>query len=402
MGRISSLPTHWNAGLWPYRPRPLQDELLSSYITRAAHGLGLKPISLLNAALGSRQSLLAQDLDNYANVQIVDRISGATGLDAAAVEGMTLAGYVDSVLTTYFPKGRKPWLMPVTVCANDRLRPGLQFCPDCFETDAQPYLRRAWRLAFITCCTIHSIALLDRCPGCEAHVQVHRSISIRYCYNCNSDLAAAPKISVPDEAILQQLMFENAVINGWTTLGGRKIYSNLYFLVVRQIASLLVNGPRSSQFRAAVGKSVESADRAFQKPTTRQPIEYLETSDRLRLMIMVASVMSDFPRRFVAICRTAGHSRSHIIKDMPYVPFAFDEVLREHLDLSPYYPSEVEVAAAAAWLRRTRGVATYRTLKNMFGESRSLLYRHMDYERLPARPSWRRSKASEETRRASN
>ncbi len=402
MRGIWSMPTIWNSGRWPYRPRPLPDELLSSYLTRAAHGLGLKPITLLNAALGSRQSLLAQDLDNFANPLIVNRLLTATNLDRDAVFGMTLAAYEGRISTTFYPKGRKVWIMPVKIAANDRKRPGLQYCPECFRTDESPYLRRTWRLAFATCCTVHAVALHDRCPECETHLHIHRSAFIRYCYSCDADLASAPKIRVCEETVALQRSCEAALCDGWAMLNDRPVPSHLYLMVIRQIASLLANGPRATKLRAAVVASCGGEDRPFEKSTWRQPIEYHGVNERRRLMELVAYVMSDFPRRFVATCRTAKLSRSHIIKDMPYVPYAFDLVLREHLDRSPYYPTEVEVAAAAAYLRRTKGIATYRALKEMFGESRALLYRHMTYERVPSAPSWRRTRASEEAGGSAN
>ncbi len=67
-----------------------------------------------------------------------------------------------------------------------------------------------------------------------------------------------------------------------------------------------------------------------------------------------------------------------------------DEVLRSDLDRSPYYPTDIEVEAAANWLRKTRGAASYRDLKEICGESRMAIYRYMDYLRVPSTPSpWR-------------
>lgn len=60
---------------WPYRPRPLPDELLSSYLCRLALGMDLKPISFLNTVFGSARNLLAQDLDNFAPPRIVRRVA---------------------------------------------------------------------------------------------------------------------------------------------------------------------------------------------------------------------------------------------------------------------------------------------------------------------------------------
>jgi hypothetical protein len=389
----------WKAGRWPYRPRPLPDELLSSYVTRCAQALYVKPITLLNASLGSRQSLFSQDIDNYANELIVDRIASACLLDAAVVRGMTLAAYEGLLQPDYFPNGRKVWIMPVSISATNRLRGGLQFCPECLRTDTIPYFRRRWRLALSTCCTKHKISLHDRCPDCEAPIHIHQSFSMRYCYLCSYDLADAASVTPYEHVFRQQAEFEHALAEGWASLNGRPLYSHLYFAVVRRVAGLLSSGKRSHRLRAALVKRYGGSDGHFDRGGARQPMEYLCVLERVRLLDLVARTMSDFPHRFVEICKASRHSRSYIIKDMPYVPFAFDLVLRTSLDKSPYYPTEIEVDAAARWLRRAHGKAQYRRLKEIFGESRGLLYKYLDYERRPATPSWRRAAALKQRRR---
>lgn len=71
----------------------------------------------------------------------------------------------------------------------------------------------------------------------------------------------------------------------------------------------------------------------------------------------------------------------HAIKDMAETPFALDQVLRTHLDGTRYKPTPEEVAAAARWLRRTKGYASYPDLKAPCGESRLALYTYMGYHR---------------------
>lgn len=149
----------------------------------------------------------------------------------------------------------------------------------------------------------------------------------------------------------------------------------------------MVNGPRSANFRSATAKLYGGDDSAYPKPTKRQPFEYLEVADRLRLFTQVAKLMEGWPHRFVQAAWDAGIRRSHAIKDMAFVPFIYESELRAYLDATPYYASDGEVAAAAAWLRRTKGAAYYRDLKELCGESRKAIYRHMDYQRKQSKPS---------------
>src|SRR5205814_803631 len=76
---------------------------------------------------------------------------------------------------------------------------GQQFCPLCLHEDKEPYYRKRWRLAFMTCCEIHAVALLDRCPQCGSPVNFHRNelgdpnvshaVSTTHCFKCALDLS---------------------------------------------------------------------------------------------------------------------------------------------------------------------------------------------------------------------
>ncbi|ATY30614.1 TniQ family protein [Sphingomonas psychrotolerans] len=375
---------------WPYQPRPLPDELLSSYMVRLALGMDLKPITFLNTVWGSTRNLLAQDLDNFVPHRIAARIQMGARIQLDAVHSMTLPSYVGTLLTSHNPRGRNPWLLPITVDNNRRHRHGLQFCPICLATDAAPHFRRRWRVAFVTSCTTHGVLLRDRCPTCQEPVHQHAAASPRHCAACGGDLCAtAPAVAFHDH-LLWQTELEAALLRGWTLLAGEPTRAHVMFAIVRQIAALLVNGKRADRLRAEVSRAWGGDPAPYAKPTARQPIEYLDVSERHRLFDMVSRLMRGWPHRFVHVCNEAGLHRSHAIKDMTDPPFAYEAVLRAYMDRTPYCASEPEVAAAAEWLRRTQGRATYRELKRICGESREAIYRHMDYERRQATPSrWR-------------
>ena len=383
----------WTLAPWPYRPQPLPDELLSSYLIRTAHGLSMRPVTFTNAVWGSRDLLFGQDVDNYAPIAVIDHLVAGVGLDKAVVAAMTFAPWRDALDIGDQATGRKPWILPVSIVSNDRRRPGLQFCPACLAADPKPYLRRTWRLAFATVCTTHGVELRDRCPHCGHTLQPHRAPSLCACHSCGGDLTVS---SCPTSArrIEQQKTFERALIDGWTTFSERPVYASMYFRIVRQIASLLVNGKRAGKLRETLALDFGGDDATFEKPNARQPVEYLGVADRRRLFDLVSRLIENFPERFIDVCAKADIWRSHIVKDMDAVPFALDEALRA-LDRTPYYPTDIEVRAAAEYLRRTKGIATYRDLKALCGESRAAIYKYMDYEREQTSPSKRRLKALE-------
>lgn len=187
-----------------------------------------------------------------------------------------------------------------------------------------------------------------------------------------------------------QAELEAGLMRGWIPLGDEHLRSHIVFAVVRQIATLVVNGRCAPLLREAVARESGGDAAPYVKLSSRQPFEYLEVAERHRLFDMVERLITGWPHRFVHFCLEAGMHRSHAIKDMVDPPYAYEKVMRGYMDGTPYHASEAEVAAAAAWLRRTTGRATYKDLREICGESRAAIYKHMDYQRCQAVPSrWR-------------
>ncbi|MEO7692220.1 MAG: TniQ family protein [Sphingomonas sp.] len=375
---------------WPYRPRPLPDELLSSYMVRLALGMDLKPITFLNTVWGSARNLLAQDLDNFVPQRVAARIEVGAGVNPEEIKAMALPDYVGTLLTSHNARGRNPWLLPITIDNNRRRRHGLQFCPICLGTDPAPYFRKRWRVGFVTSCAAHGVLLRDRCATCDEPVHQHVAASPRHCSACGAGLCAPTTAIARHDHITWQARLEAGLDQRWIMLGGEPTRAHVVYSIVRQVAALLVNGKKAARLRVEAARAWGGDPSPYAKPTARQPIEYLDVAERHRLFDMVERLVQGWPHRFVHACHEAGLHRSHAIKDMSDPPFAYEEVMRAYMDRTPYYTSEPEVAAAAAWLRRTQGRATYRDLKEICGESRAAMYRHMDYERRQATQSrWR-------------
>jgi len=271
---------------------------------------------------GSHVPLISKDLDEFASDYIIDRIADGVDQPREAVLGTTLAGFEGWLTAPHKFAAHKTWILPVAPFAYSRQRPGLQYCPICLATDAKPYFRRAWRLAFSTCCTTHGVVLRERCPHCSENLHPHRAPSLRHCYSCGKSLAGGiPEFVQSCSIIEQQRHFESVVQQGGTILNGRPIHSLLYFMLIRQIAALLVNGPPAQAFRTAITELFGGDDSIFEKQTKRQPIELLTITQRCRLFDLVERVMRDFPSRFVSACDKSRMWRSRVIRDMVYVPF---------------------------------------------------------------------------------
>lgn len=372
---------------WPYRPRLLPDELLTSYIHRLAAGMGHTPMFLLTLAMGTRQILYRQDLDSFAPPDLLGRMAFGTGLSEATLVTATLQEFEGTLFERFSPTGHNKWLLPTMASKPGHRQHGLQYCPACFDRHRPAYLRRAWRLAFMTVCPDHAIRLHDACPGCDAVLLPLKVPNLCFCWRCTADLRRAPVIPVRARFAAWQADLDASLVRGWGMLGGEPIRSNFLFAIIRQLAALLVNGKRADRLRSVIGDHFGVDLASFRKDGARQPLEQLRIADRHRIFDAVERLMLGWPAWFVYLCEEAGIYRSFAIKDMDELPFAYARIVDGFLDRSNYLPTYAEVEAAASWLRKTKGIASYQDLRVLCGESRAAIYANMDYQRQPSRRS---------------
>lgn len=191
--------------LWPAHPKPLPDELLSSWIVRVAEANGIKLETMTHQLFGSYRLPWNRDIDRLAPKWLLKEICAHTGTGYWDAYRTTLAGYRTRLYRHRKDSGQLRWILPVIINSTKREGYGIQFCPQCLTTDKEPYFRRKWRVAFYTFCPEHRIMLHDCCPNCGAAVAFYRrdfgraideAGAICLCHQCQFDLRNAPHESV--------------------------------------------------------------------------------------------------------------------------------------------------------------------------------------------------------------
>lgn len=96
------------------------------------------------------------------------------------------------------------------------LRNTRAWCPACYENDAgehrEIYDRLLWAIAPITRCSIHGIALMDRCPACDsAQSYTVQCTSLDRCGACGESLAAGGQRVTADRPGLGEKLVEELV-----------------------------------------------------------------------------------------------------------------------------------------------------------------------------------------------
>jgi len=186
-----------DARLLLVRPRPLEDELFSSWLVRLAWSNGEKLHPFCRRRLGIRVNLWNHDLDRLADPSAIERAAMAAGISIERVFETTLAAYEGRLYERHVSKGVSRWLLPIGRYARTRLRHGQQYCVRCLQEGGAPYFRRRWRLGFCVTCEKHGTILSDACPQCGAPISFHEgdygklvlrnNCPLIYCRRCGDE-----------------------------------------------------------------------------------------------------------------------------------------------------------------------------------------------------------------------
>jgi len=221
------------------------DELLSSWLVRAALSYGCDPLVLTGVVWG-KWRVWTIDIDRVYDDAILAPLAKMSGLSVDTFQAVSL--YPIARQITKQPLQEKAiWSWVLALGARNTKRSGgLQYCPDCLKEDRKPYFRREWRLAWHTVCEKHQCLLLDRCHQCQAPIEPHRLLaedkSVTICATCKASLSDAPTMRHSHEALQFQKLTDGFVLKNVAEYQGQAIpitewieIANLFVIFLRKI-----------------------------------------------------------------------------------------------------------------------------------------------------------------------
>lgn len=171
-------------------PRPESEELLSSYLCRAAVARGQSSHSFM-ALVSPGSPVWTRDVDSCCGSQLLLDISAASGLRPETVADMTLCAWIKRTARGGQKNGIYHWISSVGVYHRLRRRCGLAYCPHCLA-ERGCFLKQ-WRLSFWTVCPTHQARMCDCCPRCHVSIHPHyQTLDVTRCWSCNFALTNAP------------------------------------------------------------------------------------------------------------------------------------------------------------------------------------------------------------------
>lgn len=313
--------------LWPAHPKPLPDEILSSWIVRVAEANGIKLQRMCWDLFGNGVSPWNRDVDRSAPKWLLKAICNHTGTSYWEAYRTTLTTYRTLLYSARRVSGQLRWILPIRTYGMTREGFGQQFCPQCLASDPRPYFRKSWRVALFTFCPEHQVMLHDACPACGLPVAFHRrdfgveleeAGSICSCYACGFDFRAAPRVDAlfPTPAI-RQLFHE--MLQRLLNPAERSTRFDLgYFDVLHQLCRIMgirQNGGRLMQF---VSEQIGVEPVAIEPG--RVAIEQRRVDDRHRLLLCAIWLMAEPFERVRAAWEAKAVLYNHLLKDMDQVP----------------------------------------------------------------------------------
>lgn len=169
-------------------PQPLEDELLSSWLTRVAleHKRQL-PIFLTLFVKKEGNQVSRRDLDFIFDERFLEKIASKSNLKKEDIFKMSLRseeGYLFSCNDCLYPP------LQIRKLTDKRTHNGLMYCPKCLAEDKIPYFRKKWRYQFYNACPKHKVFLTDRCWRCYEKInfaKIKHFKEICICHKCEKD-----------------------------------------------------------------------------------------------------------------------------------------------------------------------------------------------------------------------
>lgn len=322
--------------LWPAHPKPLPDELLSSWIVRIAQANGVKLQTMTRQLFGEDVTPWNRDIDRLAPRWLLKAICAHTGTSYWDAYRATLAGYRARLYAHRKDSGQLRWILPIQINSTRRNGYGMQYCPQCLAMDKEPYFRRKWRVAFCTFCPEHKIMLLDRCPECGVAITFYRrdfgraineADTICSCYQCRFDLRNAPHepVATYDDGAFQLYAGMLQALNGSARDAGQ--FNLQFHAVLHQLCKVMLSVGNYDQLRQYIARinGIAIAPEAHGKV----PFERRGVSDRYQTVLFAMWLLADPETRIRQAWLAKAVRFNLLLRDFEDAPKWFVDLVRQ-------------------------------------------------------------------------
>jgi hypothetical protein len=306
-------------------PTLLPDELISSWLVRAAMRFGCDP-KALTQQIWPTWRFWTTDPDRGFDAERLAALVEASGISVSTLQSASLRGMAEQVSSQPRPnKMAWAWILTLGTRGNSR-QGGLQYCPRCLGEDQTPYYRLQWRFAWHVGCEEHACALHDRCWHCDAPLEPHRlepvDGGLAVCRRCKADLRAAPADRVTEDAMAFQHLADQVLHSGHGVAFDEVVGVQEWFDTAHFITALIRNAYHSMGHNALSDLMIEVSGKNPQDLPIppRSSIEGLTNRDRQSVLAILYRLMTITRDEFVHALRQNNVRRRTLSPKSPPAP----------------------------------------------------------------------------------
>jgi len=311
--------------LWPIRPKPIEGEALSSWLSRIAGGFGFSLREFYELHL-PKIANHGPDIDQIADGEFFEVLAHSVGVP---IEDARQTGYVaDEGKIFCRQTSRSPeWIAPLMYRGRGNYYPSLPFCPTCLATDKVPYYRKRWRYAFLPVCPNHGL-MTNKCPRCghfygyigqdNSRLSNVPSGAIAVCRRCEQRFPAS---TIPglDDALLASVVgvqekIQAALDAGWIEIGDYgPLHTCLYLRGLHDLVSILLHPRHGTETTEWVG--IESGIPVANpvRSEWQGSLESRSTATRAMLIPLATWLAQEWPDRLVALIKSLNLRVSNVL-----------------------------------------------------------------------------------------
>lgn len=298
--------------VWPLYTKPLENELMSSWMFRNAHRHGQKTYTFFKKYLsqsgGDRSKIWSIDIDRSARRDVIELMSRYTNTSEQRVLETTLVSYENKLYRSIVANGNSKWILPVGHYHTKIRRRAIMYCPNCLSKDKNPYFRKEWKLSLSYSCLSCNVELRDSCWNCGSYINFIRSElgrknefnldRITICHNCNEDLRKGQTLALDDQSIFIQKELFKYIDSGEKTCN---VLSYEYFEVLHHICGILLSKRKIAfEFQRYVAFQCD----VLYKPQLEEgdnTVDTLDVRSRADIIKMAFYVLDQWPINFFNI-----------------------------------------------------------------------------------------------------
>lgn len=292
---------------WVIRPTPHSGELLSSYLVRISCAHGRSPRAFYRQFFPNN-TCWKIDLDRNVSDRFLKDLSGFSGIADSVLKDMTLRSWMYSLDACTGKLSRSnvavtPWVNSLGVHKRASRKHALSFCPSCLKE--KNFLRKEWRLSFVTVCSKHRKLLIDGCPNCDAPIAFLGQDSCwSSCSQCGHSLlvqsGAFEQFPIQDlcdfqDRLLRGLM-DGKVVFSEHDLSAHEFFSGIY-LVLRAVKLRLKMLGKKTCLSLKLGT------------VAPKRLEFARGNERIQQCVLLNKLIENWPSSFLAICNEIGLSQ---------------------------------------------------------------------------------------------